>query len=134
MSELNRVISKWHADVEEIETTARHIEARICKIPGTSRYLPLRRYGSPVDGNEIRKNLTLVALISRHDPELASYLGFPSGQHRIDEEEREARALQAEALQRETDRLRQRNAADRHAREQAQIAGINPTTNRRYGI
>ena len=134
MPDINDTIRRRHAEVEAIENEARQLEARILKIPGTSRFIPLRAYGKPVDAAEIGRSLTLRSLIANHDPELASYLGIPTGQHRLDEEEREARQLQIEALQMQTDRLRQQNAANRHAREQAQLAGINPTVNRRYGI
>ena len=134
MPDINDTIRRRHAEVEAIENDARQLEARILKIPGTSRFIPLRAYGKPVDASEIGRNLTLRSLIANHDPELASYLGIPTGQHRLDDEEREARQLQIEALQMQTDRLRQQNAANRHAREQAQLAGINPTVNRRYGI
>ena len=134
MPDINDTIRRRHAEVEATENDARQLEARILKIPGTSRFIPLRAYGKPVDAAEIGRNLTLRSLIANHDPELASYLGIPTGQHRLDEEEREARQLQIEALQMQTDRLRQQNAANRHAREQAQLAGINPTVNRRYGI
>jgi len=134
MPDINDTIRRRHAEVEATENDARQLEARILKIPGTSRFIPLRAYGKPVDAKEIGRNLTLRSLIANHDPELASYLSIPTGQHRLDEEEREARQLEIEALQMQTDRLRQQNAANRHAREQAQLAGINPLTNRRYGI
>lgn len=134
MPDINDTISRRHAEVEAVENEARQLEARILKISGTSRFIPLRAYGKPVDAAEISRNLTLRSLIANHDPELASYLGIATGQHRLDEEEREARQLQIEALQMQTDRLRQQNDANRHAREQAQLAGFNPLTNRRYGI
>ena len=134
MPDINDTIRRRHAEVEAIENVARQLEARILNLPGSCRGIPLRAYGKPVDATEIGRNLTLRSLIANHDPELASYLSIPTGQHRLDEEEREARQLEIEALQMQTDRLRQQNAANRHAREQAQLAGFNPLTNRRYGI
>jgi len=133
MPDINDTISRRHAEVEAVENEARQLEARILKIPGTSRFIPLRAYGKPVDAAEISRNLTLRSLIANHDPALASYLGIATGQHRLDEEEREARQLQIEALQMQTDRLRRVNEAARNHRDRSFAAGINPMTNRRLG-
>jgi hypothetical protein len=43
-------------------------------------------------------------------------------------------ALRAEALKLQTDRLRQVNAASAKYREQQQLQGRNPLTNRRWGL
>ena len=133
MPDLNDTINKRHQEVEAVENEARQLEARILRIQGTSRFIPVRSYGKPVDSVEIAKNLTLRSLIARHDPALASYLGIASGQHRLDEEAREARALQAQSLQMQTDRLRRVNEAARNQRDRSFAAGINPFTNRRLG-
>ena len=133
MPDLNDTINQRHQEVEAVENEARQIEARILKIQGTSRFIPVRSYGKPVDSAEIAKNLTLRSLIARHDPALASYLGIASGKHRLDEEAREARALQAQSLQMQTDRLRRVNEAARNHRDRSFAAGINPFTNRRIG-
>lgn len=131
MPDINDAIRHRHAEVEAIENDARQIEARILGIPGTSRFIPLRGYGKPIDASEIGRNLTLRSLITNHDPELASYLGIATGQHRLDEEEREARQLQIEELQMQTDRLRQQNLARQLHRERCDAANINPLTGMR---
>jgi len=133
MPDINDTIKKRHQEVEEAENDAREIEARILKIPGTSRFIPVRGYGKPVDPNEIGKNLTLRSLIAKHDPALANYLGIGTEQHRLDEEAREALHLQSEALRMQTDRLRRVNEAARNHRDRSFAAGINPFTNRRIG-
>jgi hypothetical protein len=133
VTDLDSVIDAQHRQVEEVENQARQIEARICRIQGAARYLPTRRYGSPVSGDEIRKNMTLASLIARHDAPLAAFLGVASGEHRRRDEEKEARAMRGKALEMETARLREVNAASTRYREQQQLAGINPLTGRRWG-
>lgn len=130
MTDLDTQIDASHRQAEATEQQARQVEARILK---TGAKLPVRQYGTPVDPAAIRQNLTTRALICKRDPALASFLGLQDGSHRRREEEAAARAMQAEALQMQTDRLRQVNAASTKYREQQQLAGINPLTGRRWG-
>ena len=95
--------------VSQVETMARQLEAKISKIDGAKRHFPQRNYGQPVDLAKIRSNLTLTSLIAQDSAELAHYCGIDPGvRHRIDEE-KEARAMAAQALQMRTDALRQQN-------------------------
>ena len=58
---------------------------------------------------KIRSNLTLTSLIAQDSAELAHFCGIDPGiRHRIDEE-KEARAMAAQALQMRTKALRQQN-------------------------
>ena len=58
---------------------------------------------------KIRSNLTLTSLIAQDSAELAHFCGIdPAIRHRIDEE-KEARAMAAQALQMRTEALRQQN-------------------------
>ena len=96
--------------VSQVETMARQMEAKISKIDGAKRHLPRRNYGQPVDLKKIRSNLTLTSLIAQDSAELAHFLGIdPSIRHRINEE-KEARAMAAKAMQMRTERLREANA------------------------
>jgi hypothetical protein len=131
---LEQRIESAHSDSERVETEARQIEARICQIPGADRLLPVRTYGRPVSGEAISKNLTLRSLIGENDPKLAAYLGIGSGSQRRKEELAAAREASALALATETERLRAINAAGVKYREQANSAGVNPVTNRRWGF
>ena len=102
-------IKASYQSASQVETQARQLEARIAQIDGAKRHLPSRRYGQPVDMAKIRLNLTLTALIAQDSAELAHYCGIDPGvRHRIDEE-KEARAMAAQALQMRTDALRQQN-------------------------
>ena len=102
----------------QVETQARQLEAIIAKIDGAKRHLPSRRYGQPVDMAKIRSNLTLTSLIAQDSAELAHFCGMDPGiRHRIDEE-KEARALAAQALQMRTEHLREANERAARLREQ----------------
>ena len=102
-------IKASYQSASQVETQARQLEARIAKIDGTKHLLPARRYGQPVDMAKIRSNLTLTSLIAQDSAELAHFCGIDPGiRHRIDEE-KEARAMAAQALQMRTEALRQQN-------------------------
>ena len=102
-------IKASYQSASQVETQARQLEARIAKIDGTKHLLPARRYGQPVDMAKIRSNLTLTSLIAQDSAELAHFCGIDPGiRHRIDEE-KEARAMAAKALQMRTEALRQQN-------------------------
>ena len=81
---------------------------------------------------KIRSNLILTALIAQDSAELAHFCGINPGiRHRIDEE-KEARAMAAQALQMRTERLREANERAAKTREQQLISGINPMTGRYF--
>ena len=102
-------IKASYQSASQVETQARQLEARIAKIDGAKRHLPSRRYGQPVDMAKIRSNLTLTSLIAQDSAELAHFCGIdPAIRHRIDEE-KEVRAMAAQALQMRTEALRQQN-------------------------
>ena len=125
-------IKASYQSASQVETQARQLEARIAKIDGAKRHLPSRRYGQPVDMAKIRSNLTLTSLIAQDSAELAHFCGIdPAIRHRIDEE-KEARALAAQALQMRTERLRESNERAAKVREQQLISGINPMTGRYF--
>ena len=130
---LQQRIESAHGDAERVETEARQVEARICQIPGADRLLPVRTYGRPVSGEAIGRNLTLKSLIAERDQKLAAYLGLATGSQRRNKELDQAREAAAQALMTETERLREINAAGVKYREQANSAGINPLTGRRWG-
>ena len=125
-------IKASYQSASQVETQARQLEARIAKIDGAKHLLPARRYGQPVDMAKIRSNLTLTSLIAQDSAELAHFCGIDPGiRHRIDEE-KEARAMAAQALQMRTERLRESNERAAKVREQQLISGINPMTGRYF--
>lgn len=126
---IDQQIDAAHSEAERIEQEARQIEARIVKAGGIP---PTRPYGRPVSGEAVAQNLTLKSLLQRRDPALAAFLGCGSDLQRREAEERAAREMQAQAMQMQTDRLRQVNAASARYREQMNLQGINPNTGRRW--
>ena len=127
---LDYQIDAAHHEAQRIENEALAIEARIIKAGGVP---PVRRYGKPVSGEAVSRNLTLTGALQRRDPALAAYLGVGSDYHRKQQESAEARRMMGQALEMETARLREVNAAAAKHREQRNLAGINPLTGRRWG-
>ena len=62
---LGQRIAVTHRDVERVENDARAIEARIVAAGAVP---PTRPYGRPLNGDDIRRNLTLSSLLQRKDP------------------------------------------------------------------
>ena len=130
LNEVDQAIEVAFKEASAVETFARRLEERISQIEGARQLLPSRKYGQPVDTKAIRANLSLSSLIMQDSAELSHYLGLdPSVKRRIDEE-REARAMAAQALQMRTERLREANERAAKVREQQLISGINPMTGR----
>ena len=130
MIDLDQAIDQSYREASDAEAVARRLEARIEQIPGAQGLLPRRRYGTPVNFKAIQENLTLSTLISRSDAALAHYCGLDASvKHRIDEQ-KEARAMAAKALQMRTERIREANERAAKTREQQLISGINPMTGR----
>ena len=132
MIDLDQAIDQSYREASDAEAYARRLEARIEQIPGAKGLLPSRKYGMPVNFKAIQENLTLASLISRSDAALAHYCGLDASvKHRIDEQ-KEARAMAAQALQTRTERLRETNERAAKVREQQFISGINPMTGRYF--
>ena len=128
---LDQQIDAAHLAAERVENEAQQIEARIIKAGGVP---PTRPYGKPVSGEAVSRNLTLTGALQRRDPALANYLGIGSDYHRKQEAAAEARKMQVQAMEMQTARLREVNAASSRYREQQNLAGRNPMTGRRWGI
>ena len=123
---LDHQIDAAHHEAQRIESEALAIEARIIAAGGVP---PVRRYGTPVSRAEVSKNLTLTGALQRRDPALAAYLGIGSDYHQK-EAAAAARQASAEALQAQTEQLRQRNQAAADARYKATLSPL-PTGWRR---
>jgi len=129
MTDLDVQIDAAHRQAQEIENQARQVEARIIAAGGTP---PTRQYGRPIDPAAIKQNLTLVSVLNRRDPALASFLGVQNGDYIRQAEERATREMQARSLAMKTEQARAQNQAAAAQRYQQQLAGINPNTGRRW--
>jgi hypothetical protein len=116
---LDQQIDAAHLAAERVENEALAIEARIIAAGGVP---PVRRYGTPVSREAVSRNLTTTGLLQRRDPALASFLGVGSDFHQKQQQAAEARRLQVESMQAQTEQLRQRNQAAADARYRQQLS------------
>ena len=132
MKDIQTKFKEAQASITSVETEARAIESELNAIPGVKGRLPNRQYGTALNTAALAQNITVTALINRHRPNTAAYLGLQDGVNVRREEEREARAMAAQALQMRTERLREANERAAKVREQQFISGINPMTGRYF--
>ena len=132
MKDIQTKFKEAQARITSVETEARAIESELNAIPGVKGRLPNRQYGTALNTAALAQNITVTALINRHRPDIAAYLGLQDGVNVRREEEREARAMAAKALQMRTERLREANERAAKTREQQFISGINPMTGRYF--
>ena len=117
MTDIQSKFKEAQASITSVETEARAIESELNAIPGVKGRLPNRQYGTALNTAALAQNITVTALINRHRPDIAAYLGLQDGVNVRREEEREARAMAAKALQMRTERLREANERAAKVRE-----------------
>ena len=120
MTDIQSKFKEAQASITSVETEARAIESELNAIPGVKGRLPNRQYGTAVNTAVLAQNTTVKALINRHRPDIAAYLGLQDGSDVRQEEEREAQKLRAEALKMQTERLAAQNQQARQDREARQ--------------
>ena len=120
MTDIQTRFKEAQASITSVETEARAIESELNAIPGVKGRLPNRQYGTAVNTAALAQNMTVKALINRHRPDIAAYLGLQDGSDVRQEEEREAQKLRAEALKMQTERLAAQNQQARQDREARQ--------------
>ena len=120
MTDIQSKFKEAQASITSVETEARAIESELNAIPGVKGRLPNRQYGTAVNTAVLSQNMTVRALINRHRPDIAAYLGLQDGSDVRQEEEREAQKLRAEALKMQTERLAAQNQQARQDREARQ--------------
>ena len=118
---LDYQIDAAHHEAQRIEAEAGQIEASIVAAGGVP---PVRRYGTPVGGEAVSRNLTTTGLLQRRDPALASFLGVGSDYHLKQQQAAEARRLQVESMQAKTEQLRKQNEAAAEARFRRQLSPL----------
>ena len=120
MTDIQSKFKEAQASITSVETQARAIESELNAIPGMKGRLPNRQYGTAVNTAVLAQNMTVKALINRHRPDIAAYLGLQDGSDVRQQEEREAQKLRAEALKIQTERLAAQNQQARQDREARQ--------------
>ena len=115
-NELDAKIAKSHINNEKIEEEAKALENKLLENYEFNRnLLPKRNWGQPFDPSKL--TMTAKFIIEKHQPHVASYLGFNSGYHSRQEEIAEARKAAAARMTAQTEKLRQQKAEERNLRE-----------------
>ena len=115
-NELDAKIAKSHINNEKIEEEAKALENKLLENNEFNRnLLPKRNWGQPFDPSKL--TMTAKFIIEKHQPHVASYLGFNSGYHSRQEEIAEARKEAEARMTEQTEKLRQQNAEERNLRE-----------------
>ena len=115
-NKLDAKIAKSHINNEKIEEEAKALENKLLENYEFNRnLLPKRNWGQPFDPSKL--TMTAKFIIEKHQPHVASYLGFNSGYHSRQEEIAQARKEAEARMTEQTEKLRQQNAEERNLRE-----------------
>ena len=96
-NELDAKIARSHINAEKVEEEAKALENKLLEnYEFDKNFLPARTWGQPFDPSKL--SMTAKFLIEKHQPHVASYLGFNSGYHSRKAEIEEARAAATERM------------------------------------
>ena len=106
-NELDAKIAKSHINAEKVEEEAKALENKLLEnYEFNKSFLPARKL-----------SMTAKFLIEKHQPHVASYLGFNTGYHSRQEEIEQARKEAEARMTEQTEKLREQNAEQRRLRE-----------------
>ena len=126
-NELDAKIARSHINAEKVEEEAKALENKLCESYEFNKsFLPARTWGQPFDPSKL--SMTAKFLIEKHQPHVASYLGFNTGYHSRQEEIEQARKEAATRMAEQTEKLKQQNAEQRRVREWRQANNYNVGT------
>ena len=126
-NELDAKIAKSHINAEKVEEEAKALESKLLEnYEFDKKYLPQRIWGQPFDPSKL--SMTAKFLIEKHQPHVASYLGFNTGYHSRQEEIEQARKEAATRMAEQTEKLKEQNAEQRRVREWRQANTYNVGT------
>ena len=115
-NELDAKIARSHINAEKVEEEAKALENKLCESYEFNKsFLPARTWGQPFDPSKL--SMTAKFLIEKHQPHVASYLGFITGYHSRQEEIEQARKEAEARMTEQTEKLREQNAEQRRLRE-----------------
>ena len=115
-NELDAKIARSHINAEKVEEEAKALENKLCESYEFNKsFLPARTWGQPFDPSKL--SMTAKFLIEKHQPHVASYLGFNTGYHSRQEEIEQARKEAEARMTEQTEKLREQNAEQRRVRE-----------------
>ena len=126
-NELDAKIAKSHINAEKVEEEAKALENKLLENYEFNRnFLPKRNWGQPFDPSQL--TMTAKFIIEKHQPHVASYLGFNSGYHSRQEEIEQARKEAEARMTEQTEKLKEQNAEQRKIREWRQANNYNVGT------
>ena len=126
-NELDAKIARSHINAEKVEEEAKALENKLCESYEFNKsFLPARTWGQPFDPSKL--SMTAKFLIEKHQPHVASYLGFNTGYHSRQEEIEQARKEAEARMTEQTEKLREQNAEQRRVREWRQANNYNVGT------
>ena len=88
--------------------------------------LPTRKWGQPFDASKL--TMTAKFIIEKHQPAVASYLGFNSGYHSRQEEIEKAREEASASMAKKIATLQQQNEEQKRLREYSLRNNLNVGT------
>ncbi len=126
-NELDAKIARSHINAEKVEEEAKALENKLCESYEFNKsFLPARTWGQPFDPSKL--SMTAKFLIEKHQPHVASYLGFNTGYHSRQEEIKQARKEAEARMTEQTEKLKEQNAEQRRVREWRQANNYNVGT------
>ena len=126
-NELDAKIARSHINAEKVEEEAKALENKLCESYEFNKsFLPARTWGQPFDPSKL--SMTAKFLIEKHQPHVASYLGFNTGYHSRQEEIEQARKEAEARMTEQTEKLKEQNAEQRRLREWRQANNYNVGT------
>ena len=126
-NELDAKIATSHINAEKVEEEAKALENKLLEnYEFDKKYLPQRIWGQPFDPSKL--SMTAKFIIEKHQPHVASYLGFNTGYHSRQEEIEQARKEAATRMAEQTEKLKEQNAEQRRVREWRQANNYNVGT------
>ena len=126
-NELDAKIARSHINAEKVEEEAKALENKLCESYEFNKsFLPARNWGQPFDPSKL--SMTAKLLIEKHQPHVASYLGFNTGYHSRQEEIQQARKEAATRMAEQTEKLKEQNAEQKRVREWRQANNYNVGT------
>ena len=125
--ELNSKIHQSFKKQEQVEAEAKQLENKLLEnYEFNKSMLPARNWGQPFDSNKL--TMTAKFIIEKHQPEVASYLGFNSGYHSRQQEIEAAREEAAASMAKKIAALQDQNQRAKELREYRQRNNLNLTT------
>ena len=114
--ELNSKINQSFNNQQKVEDEAVGLENKLLEnYEFKKSMLPTRNWGQPFDPSKL--TMTAKFIIEKHQPAVASYLGFNSGYHSRQEEIEKAREEASASMAKKIATLQQQNEEQKRLRE-----------------